>query len=89
MWPRHTGDFSIFRIYADKEGNPAPYAADNVPLRPKRWLAISTKGVQEGDFAMLLVFPGTTNRFYTSWEVAERRDIDNAVRMTTDRKSVV
>lgn len=81
MWPRHTGDFSIFRIYADKEGNPAPYAADNVPLRPKRWLAISTKGVQEGDFAMLLGFPGTTNRFYTSWEVAERRDIDNAVRI--------
>lgn len=80
-WPRHTGDFSVFRIYADKEGNPAEYAEDNVPLQPKRWLKISTKGVQENDFAMLLGFPGTTNKFYTSWEVQERRDIDNDVRI--------
>ena len=80
-WPRHTGDFSVFRIYADKEGNPAEYAADNVPLKPKRWLKISTKGVEEHDFAMLLGFPGTTNKFYTSWEVQERRDIDNEVRI--------
>lgn len=81
MWPRHTGDFSLFRIYADKDGNPAPYAATNVPLRPKRWLTLSTVGVEEGDFAMMLGFPGTTNTYYTSWEVAERRDIDNAVRI--------
>ena len=80
-WPRHTGDFSLFRIYADKEGNPANYSEDNVPLQPKRWLKLSTKGVEEGDFAMLLGFPGTTNKFYTSWEVQERRDIDNAVRI--------
>ena len=80
-WPRHTGDFSVFRIYADKEGNPAEYAEDNVPLQPKRWLKISTKGVEENDFAMLLGFPGTTNKFYTSWEVQERRDIDNEVRI--------
>ncbi|NLZ95829.1 MAG: S46 family peptidase, partial [Bacteroidales bacterium] len=80
-WPRHSGDFALFRIYADKDGNPAGYSEDNVPLQPKRWLNISTKGVEENDFAMLLGFPGTTNKFYTSWEVQERRDIDNAVRI--------
>lgn len=81
MWPRHTGDFSIFRIYADIEGNPAPYSADNIPLKPKRWLKISSEGVKEGDFAMMLGFPGTTNKYYTSGEVAERRDIDNRIRI--------
>ncbi len=81
MWPRHTGDFAIFRIYADKNGDPATYSPDNVPLKPKRWLKISTKGVQENDFAMILGFPGTTHKYYTSWEVAERRDIDNNVRI--------
>lgn len=80
-WPRHSGDFSIFRIYADKEGNPAEYSEDNIPLKPKRWLPISTKGVQKNDFAMLLGFPGSTHKFYTSWEVKERRDIDNEVRI--------
>lgn len=81
MWPRHTGDFSLFRIYTDKEGNPANYSPDNIPLNPKKWFAISSKGVEEGDFAMMLGFPGTTNKYYTSWEVAERRDIDNNVRI--------
>ena len=81
MWPRHTGDFSLFRIYADKDGNPAAYHPANVPLRPKRWLTVSTRGVEENDFAMILGFPGTTHKYYTSWEVAERRDIDNAVRI--------
>lgn len=81
MWPRHTGDFSLFRIYADKNGNPASYSPDNVPLKSKRWLKISTKGVAENDFAMILGFPGTTHKYYTSWEVAERRDIDNTVRI--------
>lgn len=80
-WPRHTGDFALFRIYADKEGNPAGYSPDNVPLRPKRWLTLSTKGIEENDFAMMLGFPGTTHKYYTSWEVAERRDIDNSVRI--------
>lgn len=78
-WPRHTGDFSIFRIYADKDGNPAQYSPSNVPLKPKRWLSISTRGHQENDFVMMLGFPGTTNKFYTSWEVEERRDIDNDI----------
>lgn len=81
MWPRHTGDFSLFRIYADPDGNPAPYSKDNVPLHPKRWLKISLNGIQENDFAMMMGFPGRTNKYYTSYEVAERRDIDNTVRI--------
>ena len=81
MWPRHTGDFSLFRVYADANGNPAPYSETNVPLRPKRWLKLSLKGVEANDYAMIMGFPGRTNKYYTSWEVAERRDIDNAVRI--------
>lgn len=81
MWPRHTGDFSVFRVYADANGNPAPYSDKNVPLRPKRWFKISLKGVQENDYAMMMGFPGRTNKYYTSWEVAERRDIDNTIRI--------
>lgn len=81
MWPRHTGDFSVFRVYADANGNPAEYSERNVPLRPKRWFKISMRGVNEGDYAMMMGFPGRTNHYYTSWEVAERRDIDNTVRI--------
>ena len=62
-WPRHTGDFSMFRVYADKEGNPAEYSKDNVPLKPKHYLPVSLKGVQEKDFAMILGYPGRTNRW--------------------------
>ena len=81
MWPRHTGDFSVFRVYADANGNPAEYSESNVPLRPKRWFKISVKGVEEDDYAMMMGFSGRTNKYYTSWEVAERRDIDNTVRI--------
>ena len=81
MWPRHTGDFSVFRVYADANGNPAEYSESNVPLHPKRWFKISVKGVEEDDYAMMMGFPGRTNKYYTSWEVAERRDIDNTVRI--------
>jgi hypothetical protein len=62
-WPRHTGDFSLFRVYADAEGNPAKYSENNVPLNPKHHLPISLKGVQENDFAMILGYPGRTNRW--------------------------
>jgi hypothetical protein len=65
-WPRHTGDFSMFRIYADAEGNPAEYSANNVPLQPKYHLPVSLKGVQENDFAMILGYPGRTNRWMPS-----------------------
>jgi hypothetical protein len=62
-WPRQTGDFSMFRVYADKNGNPAAYSKDNVPLQPKHYLPVSIKGVQENDFAMILGYPGRTNRW--------------------------
>ncbi|MDR3340822.1 MAG: S46 family peptidase [Candidatus Symbiothrix sp.] len=81
MWPRHTGDFSVFRIYADANGDPAPYATTNVPLHPKRWFKISAQGIEDNDFAMMIGFPGRTYKYYTSWEVAERRDVDNTVRI--------
>ena len=66
MWPRHTGDFSMFRIYADKDNNPAPYSEDNVPYRPKKYFHISTKGVQEGDFTFIYGFPGRTQEYMHS-----------------------
>jgi len=62
-WPRHTGDFSIFRVYGDKNGNPAEYSKENVPLKPKHFLPISIKGIKEGDFSMILGYPGRTNRW--------------------------
>ncbi|HSD05731.1 S46 family peptidase [Flavobacterium sp.] len=62
-WPRQTGDFSMFRVYADKDGNPATYSKENVPLQPKHYLPISIKGVKENDFAMILGYPGRTNRW--------------------------
>ena len=66
MWPRHTGDFSMFRIYADKDNNPAPYSEDNVPYKPKKFFRISTKGVQEGDFTFIYGFPGSTKEYIHS-----------------------
>lgn len=80
-WPRHSGDFSIFRIYTAPDGSPAKYAAGNVPLKPKYHLRINSSGVQEDDFVMMMGFPGTTNHFYTPSEVVERRDIDNQIRI--------
>ena len=66
MWPRHTGDFSIFRIYADKNNNPAEYSEDNVPYKPKKYFHISTKGIKEGDFTMVYGFPGRTQEYIHS-----------------------
>ncbi len=66
MWPRHTGDFSMFRIYADKDNNPAPYSRDNVPYRPKKYFHISTGGVLEGDFTFIYGFPGRTQEYIHS-----------------------
>ena len=66
MWPRHTGDFSMFRIYADKDNNPAPYSKDNVPYQPKKYFKISTAGVQEGDFTFIYGFPGRTQEYIHS-----------------------
>ena len=69
MWPRHTGDFSIFRIYAGTDNEPAEYSEDNVPYRPKKYFRISTAGVQEGDFTFIYGFPGSTREYVTSDEV--------------------
>ncbi len=69
MWPRHTGDFSIFRVYADAEGNPAPYSPDNKPLTPKHHLPISLDGIQQDDFTMIWGFPGSTERYLTSYGI--------------------
>ena len=69
MWPRHTGDFSIFRVYADKDGNPAAYSRDNVPLTPKYHLPISLDGVQKDDFTMIWGFPGSTERYMSSYGI--------------------
>jgi hypothetical protein len=77
MWPRHTGDFSMFRVYAGKDGKPAPYSKDNVPLKPKHFLPVSTSGVKEGDFTMIFGFPGRTNRFLSSYGVKLALDISN------------
>ncbi|WP_143308485.1 S46 family peptidase [Chitinophaga vietnamensis] len=76
-WPRHTGDFSIFRVYADKNGKPAPYAADNVPLKPKHFLPVSIKGIKENDYAMIFGYPGGTNRYETSYGVQLKTTVDN------------
>ena len=66
MWPRHTGDFSLFRVYAGPDNRPAPYSKDNVPYRPRKSFAVSTKGVQEGDFTFIYGFPGTTTQYIVS-----------------------
>ena len=77
MWPRHTCDFSVFRIYADANGEPAEYNENNVPLKAKKHLAISLKGINEGDYAMIMGFPGSTSRYLTRSEVKERMEADN------------
>ena len=80
-YPRHAGDISIFRIYADANGNPTPYSKSNVPLKPKRWFNISTDGVQKEDLAMIMGFPGRTNHFFLPSEVEEWKTIDNDIRI--------
>ena len=68
-WPRHTGDFAVFRIYGDANGNPAEYSLNNVPLKPKYHLPVSMKGVKPGDFTMIMGYPGRTNRYLTSYGI--------------------
>ena len=88
MWPRHTGDFSMFRVYADKDNNPADYSPENVPLVPKNHLKISLKGVQEGDYTMIMGYPGRTTRFQTSPELEfqiQQNDVRIAARTVRQR----
>ncbi|MEO8761958.1 MAG: S46 family peptidase, partial [Bacteroidia bacterium] len=76
-WPRHTGDFSVWRVYTTKAGKAGDYAADNVPLKPKWFLPVSTKGVKDGDYAMIYGYPGGTNRYETSFGVKLKTEIEN------------
>ena len=77
MWPRHTGDFSVFRVYANKDNQPAEYSKDNVPYTPKHYLPISIKGVEKGDFTMIWGYPGSTERYMTSYEVANTINVSD------------
>ncbi|WP_288377606.1 S46 family peptidase [uncultured Chryseobacterium sp.] len=70
-WPRHTADFTVFRVYADAAGNPAEFSPSNVPLKPKHFLPVSLKGVKPGDFSMILGYPGRTNRYLTSYGIQQ------------------
>ncbi|GAB0154918.1 S46 family peptidase [Chryseobacterium sp. Alg-005] len=70
-WPRHTADFTVFRVYADAAGNPAEYSPSNVPLKPKHFLPVSLKGIKPGDFSMILGYPGRTNRYLTSYGIQQ------------------
>jgi len=77
MWPRHTGDFSLFRIYTAPDGSPAPYSKDNIPLQPKHYLPVNIQGIDKGDYAMIWGYPGTTERFMTSYEVLSTMNVIN------------
>ena len=85
MWPRHTGDFTMFRVYADKENNPSSYNENNQPLKPKHSLPVSIAGVKDGDYAMIMGYPGSTNRFLTSWGVKEAVEIEQPARVKIRR----
>ena len=86
MWPRHTGDFSMFRVYGSPEGKPAEYSEENVPLKPDHHFPISLEGVKEGDFSMILGFPGGTDRYMTSYGVKETMNITNPTRIEVREK---
>ena len=78
-WPQHKGDFALYRVYGDCNGRPAEYSAENVPLKPRRVLRIATGGVHDGDFSMVIGFPGRTNRYASSFAVTERQRIKNPI----------
>ncbi len=77
MWPRHTADFSVFRVYANTDGEPADYSPNNIPLKPKHSLPISLKGMNKGDFAMIIGYPGRTDRYEPSYGVQQALDVIN------------
>ena len=91
MWPRHTGDFSVFRVYANADNEPADYSAENVPYRPKRHFKISTKGVEEGDFTMIYGFPGNTQEYVISDAVDYVANVSNPAKIAlrTQRLEII
>lgn len=88
MWPRHTADFSIYRVYAGPDGKPAAYSKENIPLKPRHYFPISIKGVQDGDYAMVMGYPGRTSRYRTSQEVQATMDITNKIRIDVREKKL-
>lgn len=90
-WPRHTGDFSVFRVYMSPDGKPAEYSEDNVPLKPKHFLPVSNKGVQKDDFAMILGYPGGTQRYMTSYGIDEVLTIThpNRIKIRGERQKIM
>lgn len=82
MWPRHTGDFALFRVYAGHDGKPAAYSPDNIPYQPLHHLPVSLQGYEMDDFAMTLGFPGSTQRYLPSWGIQERMNIFNQTLIT-------
>ncbi|MEO6869615.1 MAG: S46 family peptidase, partial [Ginsengibacter sp.] len=76
-WPRHTGDFSIFRVYTSPSGKPAEYSPENIPLKPKWFLPVSLRGYKDGDYSMIYGYPGGTNRYETSYGIKLKNEIDN------------
>lgn len=81
MWPRHTGDFTLFRVYCGPDGKPADYSEENVPFQPRHHLPVSLKGYEEGDFAMVMGFPGSTNRYRSSFGIDYTMTVTNPVRV--------
>jgi hypothetical protein len=91
MWPRHTGDFCLFRIYTDPDGNPAEYSEDNIPYKPKHSLPVTLRGIKEGDFSMVIGFPGKTERYITSYGVKELLEIThpNRIKIRSVRQQIL
>ena len=91
IWPRHTGDFTVFRVYADKDNKPADFSRENVPYKPRRHFKISTKGVEEGDFTMIYGFPGNTQRYVISSaaDYVERLSDPMKIKLRTLRLDVI
>ena len=85
MWPRHTGDFTLFRVYANKDNEPSAYDEANKPYSPKHALPVSIAGVQEGDYAMIMGYPGSTDRYLTSWGVKEAVEVEQPARVKIRR----
>ncbi len=81
MWPRHTGDFSVFRVYADENNNPANYSDSNKPYKPKYVVPVSLAGVKEGDYSMTIGYPGSTQRYMSSWGIQQRVESENKPRV--------
>ncbi len=86
MWPRHTGDFSVFRVYANKENKPAEYSPENIPYKPKNFLKVNLKGVDKGDFTFVFGYPGHTSEYLTSYAVNQIANIDNPVKIKLRQK---